>query len=117
MTDQIEVAPGVRTARHALRPAAPVEPATDHAALRAERERVRRARAAHEAKVSRLRLYSYCLTLAACVLALMSFMYITQGTADGDATFTWLGVAFVAATAVALWSAVAITKFGEVATP
>lgn len=138
MTEQIEAAP-VSTARHALRPAVPAGPATrpvgravdhaaDHAAgpaadptadpasLRAERERLRRARAAHEAKISRLRLYSYCLTLGACVLALMSFMYLTQGTADGDPTFTWLGVAFVAATAVALWSAVAITKLGEVGT-
>ena len=119
MTEQIE-AP-VSTARHALRPAIPVEPPfrdhpIDTGALRAERERVRRARAAYEAKLSRLRLYSYCLTLGACVLALMSFMYITQGTADGDPTFTWLGVAFVAATAVALWSAIAITKLGEVAT-
>ena len=118
MTESIEVAPPVRTARHALRPsAAPSRVEIEHSALRAERERVRRARAAHEAKVSRLRLYSYCLTLAACVLALMSFMYLTQGTADGDPTFTWLGVAFVAGTGVALWSAVAITKLGEVATP
>jgi hypothetical protein len=114
MTEQIE-AP-VSTARHALRPAVPVEPPyVDHAAVRADRERVRRARAAYEARLSRLRLYSYCLTLGACVLALMSFMYVTQGAADGDPTFTWLGVAFAAATAVALWSAIAITKLGEVA--
>jgi hypothetical protein len=145
MTEQIE-AP-VSTARHALRPGVPVEPAlrpgtaepalrtgaaeparrtgtaeparrtgaAEPAAVRAERERLRRSRAAYEAKLSRLRLYSYCLTLGACVLALMSFMYVTQGTADGDATFTWLGVAFAAATALALWSAVAITRLGDVA--
>jgi len=93
-----------------------VDRRVDPTSLRAERERLRRARAAYEAKISRLRLYSYCLTLGACVLALMSFMYLTQGTADGDPTFTWLGVAFVAATAVALWSAVAITKLGEIST-
>jgi hypothetical protein len=137
MTEQIEAAP-VSTARHALRPAVPARPASpteravdptvdpavdptagrrvDPTSLRAERERLRRARAAYEAKISRLRLYSYCLTLGACVLALMSFMYLTQGTADGDPTFTWLGVAFVAATAVALWSAVAITRLGEIST-
>ncbi|HVE25951.1 MAG TPA: hypothetical protein VNC22_11115, partial [Sporichthya sp.] len=92
MTEQIEAAP-VSTARHALRPAVPARPAppaeravdptvdrrvdptvdpavdptagrrVDPTSLRAERERLRRARAAYEAKISRLRLYSYCLTL------------------------------------------------------
>jgi hypothetical protein len=113
MTEQIEAT--VTTARHALRPAVTVEPTTDHAALRAERERIRRARAAYEAKLSRLRLYSYCLTLGSCVLALMAFMYVTQGTADGDATFTWLGVAFGGATVCTLWSAIRVSQVGEFA--
>lgn len=116
MTEQIE-APPVAVAA----PLEHVSPIPDHlldtAVLRAERERLRRARAAYESKLSRLRLYSYCLTLGACVLALMSFMYVTQGTADGDATFFWLGVAFGAATLTALWSAIRITHVAEFATP
>ncbi len=112
MTEQIQAAP------YAPAVAAPVPvrvPPPDTGAMRAERERLRRARAAYEAKLSRLRLYSYCLTLTSCVLALMSFMYLTQGTADGDPTFVWLGVAFVAATVVTLWSAIRVTHVSEVA--
>ena len=89
----------------------------DPAALRAERERLRGAREAYEAKLSRMRLYSYCLTLSACVLALMSFMYLIQGAADGDATFVGLGVGFVTATAATLWVAVRITHVAEFAVP
>ncbi|HUR74981.1 MAG TPA: hypothetical protein VMZ00_11950 [Sporichthya sp.] len=117
MTEQID-AP-LRTARAVATPApvgVPVDPRLDAATLRAERERGRRARAAYEAKLSRLRLYSYCLTLTSCVLALMSFMYLAQGAADGDATFVWLGVAFLSATVVMLWSAIRITHVGEFAT-
>ncbi|GAA0615667.1 hypothetical protein GCM10009547_17020 [Sporichthya brevicatena] len=108
MTEQIEAA---------YAPPAPVRPAPVHAvpADRADREHLRRARAAYEAKLSRLRFYSYCLTLTSCVLALMSFMYLAQGAADGDPTFTWLGVGFVAATVTALWAAVRITHAGEFA--
>ena len=117
MTEQIEAplryAPAVPTS---VPVSVPVEPALDTAGLRAERERIRRARAAYEAKLSRLRLYSYCLTLTSCVLALMSFMYLTQGGADGDSTFVWLGVAFVSATVVTLWCAIRITHVSEFAT-
>lgn len=118
MTEQIEAAtsfaPAVTTAPLPVN--APVSAPLDSTALRADRERLRRAQAAYEAKLSRLRLYSYCLTLTSCVLALMSFMYLTQGTADGDGTFLWLGVAFVAATLVTLWSAIRITHVAEFAT-
>lgn len=110
MTEQIEA---VAAYAPAYAPAQTRPPAIDAGALRAERERLRRARAAYEAKLSRLRLYSYCLTLTACVLALMAFMYLTQGAADGDATFVWLGVAFVAATVTALWSAIRITHVAD----
>lgn len=72
--------------------------------------------ARREARLSRLRLYSYCLTLGACVLALMSFMYLTQGTADGNSTFLWLGATFVVSTALTLWLAVRVTQVGEFAT-
>lgn len=65
---------------------------------------------AEELRLARLRLYSYCLTLTACVFALMSFMYLVQGTADGDASFTALGVLFVALTGASLWSAVRVTR-------
>lgn len=122
MTEQIEAAPRyaptVTTApvTVAVPVAVPTDFAVDASALRAQRERRRRARAAYEAKLSRLRLYSYCLTLTSCVLALMSFMYLTQGTADGDGTFVWLGVAFVSATLVTLWCAVRITHVSEFAT-
>ena len=108
MTEQIEAAPSYAPAE--ARP-----PAIDTGALLAERERLRRARAAYEAKLTRLRFYSYCLTLTACVLALMAFMYLTQGAADGDATFVWLGVAFVAATVTTLWSAIRITHVADFA--
>jgi hypothetical protein len=111
MTEQIEAAP---LSAAGTRPApARVQVPLDPVDLRAERDRVRRARAAHAARLSRLRFYSYCLTLTACVLALMSFMYLTQGTADGDATFVWLGAGFVAATVTALWSALRITQVSE----
>jgi hypothetical protein len=117
MTEQIEAtlryAPDVPAS---VPVTVPAEPAPDTVGLRAERERIRRARAAYEAKLGRLRLYSYCLTLGACVLALMSFMYVTQGAADGDGTFVWLGVAFASATLVALWAAIAITHVNEFAT-
>lgn len=76
MTEQIEAeyAPPA-TVSPAPAPAPALEsPVLESAALRAERERLRRARVAYEAKLSRLRLYSYCLTLTSCVLALMSFM-------------------------------------------
>lgn len=115
MTEQIEAA--LRYAPTVTPPVpVPVEAEIDTAFLRAERERVRRARAAYEAKLSRLRLYSYCLTLGACVLALMSFMYVTQGAADGDGTFLSLGVAFASATLFALWTAIRITHVAEFAT-
>jgi hypothetical protein len=117
MTEQIEAA--LRYASAAAPPepvTVPVEAALDTTGLRAERVRIRRARAAYEAKLSRLRLYSYCLTLTSCVLALMSFMYLAQGSADGDSTFVWLGVAFVSATVVTLWCAIRITHVSEFAT-
>lgn len=119
MTEQIEAAPRYAPTLTTTAPVSapvPADFALDTSGLRAERERLRRARAAYEAKLSRLRLYSYCLTLASCVLALMSFMYVTQGAADGDGTFIWLGVAFAAATFVALWTAIRITHVGEYAT-
>ncbi|WP_019875387.1 hypothetical protein [Sporichthya polymorpha] len=117
MTEQIEAeyAPPA-TVSPAPAPAPALEsPVLESAALRAERERLRRARVAYEAKLSRLRLYSYCLTLTSCVLALMSFMYLAQGAADGDPTFTGLGVGFVAATVATLWFAVRITHVTEFA--
>lgn len=93
--------------------------ALDPAALVLTRARTRQANAAaharHVARLARLRLCSYCLTLAACVLALMSFMYLTQGTADGDRAATWLGAMFVVSTALTLWLAVRITRVGDVA--
>ena len=118
MTEQIEAPPSAVALPPAVEraPAAP-DVALDAVALRAERERLRRARAAYESKLSRLRLYSYCLTLGACVLALMSFMYLTQGAADGDATFVWLGAGFAAGTLTALWSAIRITHVSEFAAP
>ncbi len=117
MTEQIEAAPRYApTVTTTVPVTVPVDLGLDHSVLRAERERSRRDRAAYEAKMSRLRLYSYCLTLTSCVLALMSFMYLTQGTADGDGTFVWLGVAFVSATVVTLWSAIRITHVSEFAT-
>lgn len=118
MTEQIEAPPSAGVLPPAVEagPSAP-DVVLDAAALRTERERLHRARAAYESRLSRLRLYSYCLTLGACVLALMSFMYLTQGTADGDATFVWLGAGFAAGTVTALWSAVRITHVAEFATP
>lgn len=116
MTEQMSTAPSYAAAVAAPAPVRrPAPAARDAGTVRADRERLRRARAAHEAKLSRLRLYSYCLTLTSCVLALMSFMYLTQGTADGDATFLWLGGVFVAATVVTLWSAIRITHVSEIA--
>lgn len=105
-------------------PAAPAPPpaqipAIDQAGLDRARDALRANAAAYarrEARLARLRLYSYCLTLAACVLALMSFMYLAQGTADGDSTFSWLGALFVVSTGLTLWLAVRVTQVGDVAT-
>ena len=114
MTEQIQTAAPYAPAT--VRPSPEALPVLDTVGLRADRERLRRARAAYEAKLSRLRLYSYCLTLTSCVLALMAFMYLTQGAADGDASFVWLGVAFIAATVTALWLAIHITHVAEPST-
>jgi hypothetical protein len=64
-------------------------------------------------RLARLRLYSYCMTLSACVLALMAFMYLLTGTADGDAGFTGIGIMFVGLMVVMLWAAMRVTKAGE----
>lgn len=118
MIDHTAAGPAPAPLTPARRPAE--IPALDPAALLLARERALRAHAgAHArrvARLARLRLYSYCLTLAACVLALMSFMYLAQGTADGDSTFTWLGAMFVACTALTLWLAVRVTQVGDLAT-
>jgi hypothetical protein len=63
-----------------------------------------------EARLGRRRFYSYCLTLTACVFALMTFMYGVQGQADSDGTFIGLGMLFAATTAFLLWAAVRITR-------
>ncbi|MGQ0631321.1 MAG: hypothetical protein ACT4P1_09775 [Sporichthyaceae bacterium] len=60
-------------------------------------------------RLSRLRLYSYCLTLLACVLGLLAFMYLAQGLADGDHSFAAVGGAFAAGAIAALWGAVLVT--------
>jgi hypothetical protein len=84
------------------------------AAERAEHlELLRRAYHRHEQRLSRMRLYSYCMTLSACVFALMTFMYVTQGEADRDGTFISLGTAFGAMTIFLLWGAVRVTRVGE----
>lgn len=64
-------------------------------------------------RLARLRLYSYCMTLSACVLALMAFMYLLTGTADGDAGFTSVGIMFVGLMVLMLWAAMRVTKAGE----
>jgi hypothetical protein len=63
--------------------------------------------------MGRLRLASYCLTLSACVFALMTFMYVVQGVGDSDGTFFGLGLMFGAGTALLLWAAVWVTRVGE----
>ncbi|MGQ0845221.1 MAG: hypothetical protein ACT4QF_13925 [Sporichthyaceae bacterium] len=73
----------------------------------------RRARAKAHQKMARLRLYSYFMTLAACVFALMAFMYLVQGQGDRDATFLTLGALFGAITVFLLWAAVRVTHVGE----
>ena len=75
-----------------------------------------RAAGKSRAKLARLRLYSYCMTLSACVLALMAFMYLLTGTADGDAGFTSLGVMFLGVMIIMLWGALRVTRAGEEAT-
>jgi hypothetical protein len=72
-----------------------------------------RARTKERNRLARLRLYSYCMTLSACVLALMSFMYLLTGTADGDASFTSIGVLFLAMMITMLWGALRVTRAGE----
>jgi hypothetical protein len=84
-------------------------PLTDAADL----EALRRAYERHELRLSRMRLYSYCMTLSACVFALMTFMYVTQGEADRDGTFIGLGTLFGAMTVFLLWGAVRVTRVGE----
>lgn len=79
----------------------------------AQLEILRRAYQRHEMRLSRMRLYSYCMTLSACVFALMTFMYVTQGEADRDGTFISLGTAFGAMTIFLLWGAVRVTRVGE----
>ena len=77
-----------------------------------EREARAAARKAR-ARLVRLRLYSYCMTLSACVLALMAFMYLLTGTADGDAGFTSVGVMFLGMMILMLWGALRVTRAGE----
>lgn len=113
MTEQTTDAPAASQARPAVRTHPGVDPAVDLELLVVARESALRGRLAHEAKLARLRLYSYCLTLAACVFALMSFMYLAQGTADGDSTFVTLGAGFVLCTAATLWLAVRVTHVME----
>lgn len=79
-------------------------------------EAARRARAAlvrAEIRMGRLRLVSYCLTLSACVFALMTFMYVVQGAGDSDAKFLSLGIMFGAVTGALLWAAVRVTRFSD----
>ncbi len=73
----------------------------------------KRARVKEQLRLSRLRLYSYCMTLSACVLALMAFMYLITGTADHDAGFTSIGFLFVAMMVGMLWAAMRVTRAGE----
>jgi hypothetical protein len=91
----------------------PIRTPLDDAQHRAEVEALRRAYARHELRLSRMRLYSYCMTLSACVFALMTFMYVTQGEADRDGTFIGLGTMFGAMTIFLLWGAVRVTRVGE----
>ncbi len=78
-----------------------------------EARRQRRARVRANQRMARLRLYSYFMTLAACVFALMAFMYLVQGEGDRDALFLSLGAMFGAITIFLLWAAVRVTRFGE----
>jgi hypothetical protein len=87
--------------------------APDEAEHAAHLEMLRRAYQRHEQRLARMRLYSYCMTLSACVFALMTFMYVTQGEADRDGTFISLGTAFGAMTIFLLWGAVRVTRVGE----
>lgn len=73
----------------------------------------RRERARFQQRMARLRLYSYFMTLAACVFALMTFMYLVQGGGDEDTTFLALGGLFAAITVFLLWAAVRVTHVGE----
>jgi hypothetical protein len=82
----------------------------DHDDAEYDLTELRRAQLRAELRMSRLRLCSYCLTLFACVLALMTFMYVTQGEADRDPTFFSLGVMFAGGTGVLLWAAVRVTR-------
>ncbi|MGQ0466609.1 MAG: hypothetical protein ACT4QG_14955 [Sporichthyaceae bacterium] len=75
--------------------------------------RSRRERARFQQRMARLRLYSYFMTLAACVFALMTFMYLVQGSGDSDATFLSLGGLFAGMTVFLLWAAVRVTHVGE----
>jgi hypothetical protein len=91
----------------------PIRTPLDDAEHLAYVEAMRRAYARHELRLSRMRLYSYCMTLSACVFALMTFMYVTQGEADRDGTFIGLGTLFGAMTIALLWGAVRVTRVGE----
>jgi hypothetical protein len=91
----------------------PIRTPLDEAAHLAHVIAMRRAYQRHELRLSRMRLYSYCMTLSACVFALMTFMYVTQGEADRDGTFIGLGTMFGAMTVFLLWGAVRVTRVGE----
>lgn len=90
-----------------------LDPDVDTALLLEQARHRRRVHAREQARLARLRLYSYFMTLAACVFALMTFMYLVQGEGDGDATFLSLGALFGAITVFLLWAAVRVTRFGE----
>ena len=91
----------------------PIRTPLDDAEHLAYVEAMRRAYQRHELRLSRMRLYSYCMTLSACVFALMTFMYVTQGEADRDGTFIGLGTMFGALTVFLLWGAIRVTRVGE----
>lgn len=90
-----------------------LDPEVDTAMLLEAARRRRREQVKEQQRMARLRLYSYFMTLAACVFALMTFMYLVQGEGDGDATFLSLGAMFGAITVFLLWAAVRVTRFGE----
>jgi hypothetical protein len=111
----IDVEPTVES-RVELRGPDPVEDAAIELPLlelELQARRAREARVRAEIRMGRLRLASYCLTLTACVFALMTFMYVVQGIGDSDGTFLWLGVMFGVFTALLLWAAVWVTRVGE----